>query len=102
MILISHRGNLTGPNPKKENHPDYILNALREGYEVEIDVWFENDKYKEYGLNGRLTFEDGTTRAEAQLLQSRKIEEIQYQLAYDRAKKTRTTLTLTTAFSALF
>ena len=42
MILISHRGNLTGPNPKKENHPDYILNALREGYEVEIDVWYTN------------------------------------------------------------
>lgn len=42
MILISHRGNLTGPNPNKENHPDYILNALRQGYEVEIDVWYTN------------------------------------------------------------
>jgi len=59
------------------------------------------DANKEYGLEGRLTFEDGVTRAEAQLLQSRKIEEIKYQLAYDKAKNTKGTLTLTTAFSAL-
>lgn len=40
MILISHRGNTVGPNPKQENHPDYILDTLRQGYEVEIDVWY--------------------------------------------------------------
>ena len=39
MILISHRGNITGPNPSKENHPDYILEALYQGYNVEVDVW---------------------------------------------------------------
>ena len=42
MILISHRGNTTGPDPKRENHPDYILEALRQGYNVEIDVWYTN------------------------------------------------------------
>tara|TARA_B100001113_G_C20669658_1_gene431610 strand:- start:25 stop:465 length:441 start_codon:yes stop_codon:yes gene_type:complete len=38
MILISHRGNITGKT-KHENHPDYILKALKLGYDVEIDVW---------------------------------------------------------------
>jgi len=45
MILISHRGNITGPNPERENHPEYILAALQAGYDVEIDVWFENGKF---------------------------------------------------------
>ncbi len=44
MILISHRGNITGSNPNKENHPDYILKALQQGYDVEIDVWY-TDKF---------------------------------------------------------
>ena len=42
--LISHRGNVLGPNPSKENHPEYILNALK-NYDVEIDVWFENKNF---------------------------------------------------------
>lgn len=37
-ILISHRGNLNGPNPKDENHPDYIMEAINKGYHVEIDL----------------------------------------------------------------
>jgi hypothetical protein len=45
LKLISHRGNISGPNPEKENHPEYILAALQEGYDVEIDVWFENEKF---------------------------------------------------------
>jgi hypothetical protein len=40
QILISHRGNLIGPNPKYENQPRYISKALQAGYEVEIDVWY--------------------------------------------------------------
>lgn len=39
MILISHRGNLSGPDPEKENRLDYIQSALDQGYDVEIDVW---------------------------------------------------------------
>ena len=42
MILISHRGNINGRNPEKENHPDYIQAALAAGYDVEIDVWYVN------------------------------------------------------------
>jgi hypothetical protein len=39
MILISHRGNLNGPNSCLENHPDSIKYALSLGYDCEIDVW---------------------------------------------------------------
>lgn len=42
MILISHRGNLEGKNPSRENNPDYIDEAIFNGYDVEVDVWFEN------------------------------------------------------------
>jgi hypothetical protein len=45
MLLISHRGNIDGPNIEKENHPDYILNAFKRGFKVEIDVWFVNGKW---------------------------------------------------------
>ena len=46
MKLISHRGNLNGPNKEHENHPDYIWEALQAGYEVEIDVWWVDGKFK--------------------------------------------------------
>jgi hypothetical protein len=39
MKLISHRGNLFGAVPERENNPEYINEALRAGFEVEIDVW---------------------------------------------------------------
>ena len=45
MIFIAHRGNLDGPNNSKENKPDYILTALKEGYYVEIDVWYIKNKF---------------------------------------------------------
>lgn len=45
MKLISHRGNLNGPNPERENHPDYIWEAIQEGYDVEIDVWVVDNKF---------------------------------------------------------
>lgn len=38
MLLISHRGNLKGPNPQRENDPKYIQEALDIGYSVEIDM----------------------------------------------------------------
>lgn len=40
MIIIAHRGNTEGPNPKRENEPFYIDNALDKGFAVEIDVWY--------------------------------------------------------------
>lgn len=44
MIVISHRGNLNGANPERENHPDYIVEAIEKGFDVEVDVWFRDDK----------------------------------------------------------
>ena len=38
MILIAHRGNVTGPNPEMENNPLYIDRALEKGYDVEVDI----------------------------------------------------------------
>lgn len=45
MHVISHRGNISGRNEEKENSPEYIQVALDLGYEVEIDIWYNNDKY---------------------------------------------------------
>jgi hypothetical protein len=45
MRLISHRGNITGPNPDLENNPSYIKEALNAGYDVEVDVWYQENKF---------------------------------------------------------
>ena len=39
MILISHRGNIYGPNKKLENKISYLNEALILGFDVEVDVW---------------------------------------------------------------
>lgn len=46
MILIAHRGNTHGQRPELENSPGYILQAIRAGFEVEVDVWFVDGKFK--------------------------------------------------------
>lgn len=43
MIYISHRGNLYGRIPERENSIGYIIEALREGFNCEIDVWYFKD-----------------------------------------------------------
>ena len=43
MILVSHRGNISGPNPENENHPDYITRALSRGFDVEVDIWGDKE-----------------------------------------------------------
>jgi len=45
MILISHRGNLEGRVPNMENSPTYIQKALDCGFDVEIDVWYKDNKW---------------------------------------------------------
>lgn len=45
MKLISHRGNIIGPNPNRENTPSYIDTAISAGYDVEIDIRYINEKY---------------------------------------------------------
>ena len=44
MKLISHRGNLKGPNEVRENSPYYIIEAIAEGYDVEVDLWWVDGK----------------------------------------------------------
>lgn len=39
-MFISHRGNLNGPSPDFENRPEYIIETLHRGYDVETDVWY--------------------------------------------------------------
>lgn len=45
MIYIAHRGNVTGRNPEKENHPDYLRSAIKQGYHVELDVRLLDGNY---------------------------------------------------------
>jgi|TARA_B100001059_G_C17761961_1_gene543400 hypothetical protein len=45
MHLISHRGNIDGKQAEKENSPDYIETAINKGFEVEVDVRFEKNKF---------------------------------------------------------
>jgi hypothetical protein len=45
MILISHRGNLEGKILERENHPDYIDEAIALGYDVEIDLWYIEGRF---------------------------------------------------------
>lgn len=45
MRIISHRGNLTGREPEKENTVEAIEKALSLGYDVEIDMWYSEGSY---------------------------------------------------------
>ena len=45
MILISHRGNINGKIPSKENEPFYIKEAIHLGYDVVVDVWYSNNTF---------------------------------------------------------
>ena len=42
--LISHRGNTTGKT-EHENDPEYIISALDQGYDVEVDVFFRDNNF---------------------------------------------------------
>jgi len=39
MIYIAHRGNTEGQNTELENSPNYVEDAIRQGCQVEIDLW---------------------------------------------------------------
>ena len=45
MIYISHRGNINGRIEEAENKPEYIIDTLRMGYDVEIDVWYVDGEW---------------------------------------------------------
>lgn len=40
MKLISHRGNITHQIESAENNPDYIDEAIKQKYDVEVDIWY--------------------------------------------------------------
>jgi len=42
MLIISHRGNVSGTNEYLENNPNHISSLLDKNIEVEIDVWFQD------------------------------------------------------------
>jgi hypothetical protein len=44
MIKIAHRGNINGPIKGRENSPEYLLEAIVQGYDVEVDLWFIKEK----------------------------------------------------------
>jgi len=45
MILISHRGNIEGPNTHRENSINYIMEAIEIGFDVEVDLWVKDGLY---------------------------------------------------------
>jgi len=45
MKLIAHRGNIEGSKPAVENDPVYVTQALKAGFDAEIDVWSINGNY---------------------------------------------------------
>jgi hypothetical protein len=52
MIYIAHRGLYTGPNADLENHPKQINQAVEQGYDCEVDVWYKANKGWFLGHNG--------------------------------------------------
>ena len=45
MKYIAHRGNINSKNIERENSPEYIKEALDKGYDVEVDIWYVDDKF---------------------------------------------------------
>ena len=43
MIKIAHRGIIKGPNPGGENNPIDLIGAISMGFDVEADVWLNDD-----------------------------------------------------------
>lgn len=43
LKIISHRGNLNGPDNKRENSPEHLVAALNAGFNVELDVWVKDE-----------------------------------------------------------
>jgi len=45
MLIIAHRGLLNGPDARLQNAPQQIAAALSAGYDAEIDVWLNDDRW---------------------------------------------------------
>ena len=44
MKLIAHRGNINGRDLSTENTPDQITACIKQGYDVEVDIRYDNGK----------------------------------------------------------
>jgi len=55
-----------GPNPTEENNPNYIISSILTGFDTEIDLWYNHNKFYlghdlpqyEVDLNWLLNFKD--------------------------------------------
>jgi hypothetical protein len=45
MIVISHRGNTTGRDIKKENIPEHISDLISNNINCEIDIWYKDNSW---------------------------------------------------------
>lgn len=45
LVIISHRGNTSQINSEQENSPNYIDEAIKTGFQVEVDVRFIDKKW---------------------------------------------------------
>jgi hypothetical protein len=45
MKLIAHRGLINGPDEQIENHPDQIESSIDQGFDCEVDLWFEDSRF---------------------------------------------------------
>ena len=64
MKYISHRGNQNKIIEKYENNPEYIIDAILNGYDVEIDIWIDKDNiylghdYNKFKINETFLIEN--------------------------------------------
>lgn len=85
MLLISHRGNIDGKQPNRENHPDYIEEALNRRFDVEVDVWYIDETLwlghdePQYEVNFKWFFD----RAHQLWIHCKNVEAVQYFLSND-------------------
>ncbi len=67
LIVIAHRGNISGPDPEKENKQQYLQEALDKGYDVEVDVrathqegfWYSGHDGKDSEIEEEFLLKDG-------------------------------------------
>lgn len=45
MLIIAHRGLVSGPDKALENRPDQVMRALAFGFHAEIDAWFKDGRW---------------------------------------------------------
>ena len=82
MILISHRGNILGRKKQLENNPNYIDNALKLGYDVEVDVWSIDKQFY-------LGHDEPQYKIERSFLQNKKLSPATVVFSHERKNEQR-------------